>query len=220
MARDNRPAHDTTADPAVPGIAQYEDEPYDGGQPGTQRVPGRLPAEAAPPAGPGPDGLEPDGSAPPATPAPDGAQPDVAAPGAGQRGEIEPAPGQPGPGQPAPGQPGPPPTRGPGSAGHALERTRLGATWVAIGAFAVVLLLLLVFILENTHSVSVSFFGAHGSLPLGVALVLAALCGVLLVMAAGAARILQIRSRVRKHRRSERKASKAAARAAKAAQSS
>ena len=45
---------------------------------------------------------------------------------------------------------------------------------MALVLFAVVLLLLLVFILENSQRVDISYFGAHGHLPLGVALLLAA----------------------------------------------
>ena len=44
---------------------------------------------------------------------------------------------------------------------------------MAVGFFAVVLLLLLIFILQNGTQVSVSYLGAHGHLPLGVALLLA-----------------------------------------------
>jgi uncharacterized integral membrane protein len=43
--------------------------------------------------------------------------------------------------------------------------------------------------------------GAHGHLPLGVALLLAAVSGVLLVVLAGAARISQLRTVARRHRR-------------------
>ncbi|HEX2774004.1 MAG TPA: LapA family protein, partial [Micromonosporaceae bacterium] len=39
----------------------------------------------------------------------------------------------------------------------------------------------------------VSFFGAHGHLPMGVALLLAAIFGVLLVALPGTARIIQLR---------------------------
>ena len=67
--------------------------------------------------------------------------------------------------------------------------------WVAVGFFAVVLLLLLIFILQNGAQVNVSYLGAHGHLPLGVALLLSAVCGVLLVVLAGAARISQLRGR-------------------------
>lgn len=75
--------------------------------------------------------------------------------------------------------------------------------WLAIAFFAVVLLLLLVFILENNHDVKIAYFGAHGNLPLGVALLLAAVCGILLVVIAGTARILQLRSVARRHRKAD-----------------
>ena len=84
---------------------------------------------------------------------------------------------------------------------HKIHRTRVSGVWVAILLFAVVLLLLLIFILQNSHTVDVSYFGMHGHLPLGVALLLAAVCGILLLAFAGTARIVQLRSTARKHRR-------------------
>jgi lipopolysaccharide assembly protein A len=83
---------------------------------------------------------------------------------------------------------------------HRIRRTRAGAAWVAAAMFAVVLLLLLIFILENGHTVAISFFGARGHLPLGVALLLAAVLGVLLVAVPGTVRILQLRSTAQRHR--------------------
>jgi uncharacterized integral membrane protein len=70
-----------------------------------------------------------------------------------------------------------------------------------MGFFAVVLLLLLIFILQNGTTVQVSYLGAHGRLPLGVAMLLSTVCGVLLVVLAGAARISQLRTTARRHRR-------------------
>jgi uncharacterized integral membrane protein len=70
-----------------------------------------------------------------------------------------------------------------------------------MGFFAVVLLLLLIFILQNGATVQVSYLGAHGRLPLGVAMLLSTVCGVLLVVLAGAARISQLRTTARRHRR-------------------
>jgi uncharacterized integral membrane protein len=58
---------------------------------------------------------------------------------------------------------------------------------------ALVLLLLLIFILQNGQRAEVSFLGAHGHLPMGVALLLAAIFGVLLVALPGTARIVQLR---------------------------
>ncbi|MFB6397423.1 lipopolysaccharide assembly LapA domain-containing protein [Polymorphospora lycopeni] len=59
--------------------------------------------------------------------------------------------------------------------------------------FALVLLLLLIFVLQNGQPAEVSFLGAHGTLPMGVALLLAAVFGVLLVALPGTARIVQLR---------------------------
>jgi uncharacterized integral membrane protein len=84
---------------------------------------------------------------------------------------------------------------------HRIKRTRTSGIWVAMGFFAVILLLLLIFILQNGTDVNVSYLGMHGRLPLGVALLLAAVSGVLLVVLAGAARISQLRATARRHRR-------------------
>jgi len=90
------------------------------------------------------------------------------------------------------------------------KHTRISGLWVAVGFFAVILLLLLIFILQNAKTVDVSYMGAHGHLPLGVALLLAAVCGVLLVVLAGAARISQLRTVARRHRRADSQRAKAA----------
>jgi uncharacterized integral membrane protein len=84
---------------------------------------------------------------------------------------------------------------------HVVKRTRTGGVWVASALFAVVLLLLLIFILENGQRVDIGYFGAHGHLPLGVALLLAAVLGVLLVVIPGTGRIIQLRFLARRHRR-------------------
>jgi uncharacterized integral membrane protein len=110
----------------------------------------------------------------------------------------------------APEQPEPPPS-------HAapplkIKRTRTSGLWVAVAFFSIVLLLLLIFILQNGDQVSVNYLGAHGHLPLGVALLLAAVCGVLLVVLAGAARISQLRAVARRHRRADARRAKAASR--------
>jgi uncharacterized integral membrane protein len=97
------------------------------------------------------------------------------------------------PAPPAPAASVPPP--------HTIRRTRSGSAWAATALFAIVLLLLLIFILQNGHTVAVSFFGATGHLPLGVALLLAAVLGVLLVIIPGTARIIQLRMTARRHRR-------------------
>ena len=79
--------------------------------------------------------------------------------------------------------------------------TRTGVAFGALIAGAIVLILLLVFILENTESVKISYFGAGGHLPLGVALLLAAIGGALVTGIVGAARIVQLRRHVRRRSR-------------------
>jgi lipopolysaccharide assembly protein A len=108
---------------------------------------------------------------------------------------------QPGPGpQPQP-QPGPQPSTPPPD--HKIRHTRISGLWIAVAIFAVVLLFLLIFILQNNRDVSISYLGVNGRLPLGVALLLAAVCGVLLAILAGAARMAQLHSVARKHRRAD-----------------
>jgi uncharacterized integral membrane protein len=87
----------------------------------------------------------------------------------------------------------------------------LAGLWVTAVLSALVLLLLLIFILENGQRVSISYFGAHRHLPLGVALLLAAVLGVLLVVIPGTGRIIQLRITARRHRRLDAKESAAAA---------
>ncbi len=124
-------------------------------------------------------------------------------------GELKPEPLAPGP--TAPEQTAPPPTAPAQTAAaqalpqHKIRRTRISGLWVSVGFFAVILLLLLIFILQNGTKVDISYMGAHGHLPLGVALLLSAVCGVLLVVLAGAARISQLRAVARRHRRADAK---------------
>ena len=121
---------------------------------------------------------------------------------------LETPPQQPAPAA-APEQAAPPPAQS--LPQHRIKRTRTGGIWVAVGFFAVILLLLLIFILQNNTDVSVSYLGMHGHLPLGVALLLAAVCGVLLVVLAGTARIGQLRATARRHRKVDAKRAAAAA---------
>lgn len=99
-----------------------------------------------------------------------------------------------------------PPLREPASSApspprqHVIRRTRIGGLWAGLAAGAIVLIFLLIFILENSQQVSIGYFGAHGHLPLGVTLLLAAVGGALLVVIPGTARIIQLRRTARRHR--------------------
>ncbi|MGA7911788.1 MAG: LapA family protein [Candidatus Dormiibacterota bacterium] len=73
------------------------------------------------------------------------------------------------------------------------RRTRLSGAWTAVVIGLVILVVILVFILQNQQSVEVSFLFLSGHLPLAVALLFAMILGALIVVAFGAARILQLR---------------------------
>ena len=79
--------------------------------------------------------------------------------------------------------------RWPGRGRSGATSSRVGSIWVAFILFAVVLLLLLIFVLQNGQRAHISYFGAHGDLPQGVALLLAAVFGTLLVALPGTGRI-------------------------------
>ena len=81
-----------------------------------------------------------------------------------------------------------------------LRGSRTSTTWVAVIGLVVLLLLLVIFIGQNTQDVQVSFFGWSGQAPLAVALLIAATSGMIVAVIAGALRILQLRRRVRRVR--------------------
>lgn len=78
-----------------------------------------------------------------------------------------------------------------------MRRTRMGGLWVLLAAGAVILILLLVFILQNSQRVQVHVLGAHLTAPLGVLLLLAAALGLLLVVVPGGLRIIQLKRAAR-----------------------
>lgn len=77
---------------------------------------------------------------------------------------------------------------------------------IALIAGIAVLIVVLIFIIQNAHTVSISFLGAHLHLPLAVALLLAAIAGALVMAAVGTARITQLRQTMRRDRRKSRAA--------------
>ncbi|WP_427019275.1 LapA family protein (plasmid) [Pseudarthrobacter sp. P1] len=67
--------------------------------------------------------------------------------------------------------------------------------WAATATGLVLLVLLIIFILQNQESITLRYFGWVGAVSLGVALFVAAVGGGILVAVAGAARIIQLRYR-------------------------
>ena len=82
--------------------------------------------------------------------------------------------------------------------GDPLRGSRTSGLWVAVVALGLVLLLLIIFIAQNTQNVNVSFLGWDGQTPLAVALLIATTAGLFVAAVAGTLRIWQLRRRVRR----------------------
>jgi uncharacterized integral membrane protein len=111
---------------------------------------------------------------------------------------------------PLPGEPTPPPLADlpevPGEAPppppppqDAVKFTRAAALWSLLIFGFLILILLLVFIMQNTDSTTVNFFAWQASLPVGVAVLLSAVGGGLLTVAVGTARMIQLRRAAKKN---------------------
>jgi uncharacterized integral membrane protein len=84
---------------------------------------------------------------------------------------------------------------------RAPKATNTGRLWISLAVAIVLLVLLIIFIAENSRSVTISFLGANGHISLGLALLIAAVVGAAVTLLAGTARILQLRLEVRRNRR-------------------
>jgi uncharacterized integral membrane protein len=71
--------------------------------------------------------------------------------------------------------------------------TRISSLHVGLVTAAVLLVLLVVFLVQNARTVEISFLGAHLRVSLAVAMLAAAVAGALITGAAGTARIAQLR---------------------------
>jgi uncharacterized integral membrane protein len=87
-----------------------------------------------------------------------------------------------------------------GSPAGQVPRTRAGAAWLGICSAAVAFAVLIVFMLQNTRSVDVAFLWMRGSVPLAMALLVAAVGAAILTMVVGTARITQLRRLSRRRR--------------------
>ncbi|MGI9126190.1 MAG: LapA family protein [Mycobacterium sp.] len=105
----------------------------------------------------------------------------------------------------APGEPLPPVVAEPKSGTLSADQpadvkmTRAGALWASLILGFLILIVLLIFITQNTASTSFTFLSWHWSLPLGVAILLAAVCGGLITALVSAARMFQLRRAAKKN---------------------
>jgi uncharacterized integral membrane protein len=70
-----------------------------------------------------------------------------------------------------------------------------------LGFSLLLLVLVLIFVLQNLADASTTFFGLKWTIPLGLDLLLAALVGAVIAFLLGAARMLQIRRLARRYGR-------------------
>jgi uncharacterized integral membrane protein len=81
----------------------------------------------------------------------------------------------------------------------AVKFTRTASVWTSLTAGFLILIVLLIFITQNTSSVQLAFLNLRWTLPLGVAILLAAVSGGLITVLAGTARIYQLRRAAKKN---------------------
>jgi len=110
----------------------------------------------------------------------------------------------------SPGEPVPPgaaePDRShlPGRASE-VKFTRAAALWSSLILGFLILIVLLIFIAQNTASTAFTFLSWHWNLQLGVAILLAAVCGGLITALVSAARMFQLRRVAKKNLEAARK---------------
>lgn len=78
-----------------------------------------------------------------------------------------------------------------------VPHTRTGAAWVAVSAAAIIAIALIIFLVQNTHRVAVSFLWMTTSTSLALMLLIAAVGGIFITVVLGTARIVQLRRLVR-----------------------
>ncbi|GAA3178642.1 hypothetical protein GCM10010531_35660 [Blastococcus jejuensis] len=72
--------------------------------------------------------------------------------------------------------------------------------WVTVCVGALLAVALIVFMVQNTQTVEVTFLGMTGSTSLALMLLIAAVGGVLVTLILGSARIIQLRHQAHKRR--------------------
>jgi uncharacterized integral membrane protein len=80
-----------------------------------------------------------------------------------------------------------------------VRRTKVGGVWVALVLAALLLILLIIFIAQNTTKVAIHFLGFNGHISLGLALLIGAVAGLLVAGAIGTVRIMQLRKALKRN---------------------
>ncbi|HST46947.1 LapA family protein [Jatrophihabitans sp.] len=82
--------------------------------------------------------------------------------------------------------------------GH-VRSTKASGVWIGLIATALFVILLIIFVAQNSRRVSIHFFGWNGQFSLALTILLAAVLGMLLVAIPGSLRIAQLRRALRKN---------------------
>ncbi|MCZ4326797.1 LapA family protein [Brachybacterium paraconglomeratum] len=82
---------------------------------------------------------------------------------------------------------------------------KTASTWIALILGAIVLVLLLIFVIQNNQTAGFEYFSAQFDLPLGVAMLLAAIAGALVMALVGSVRMIQMGWTIRKLRKQQEK---------------
>lgn len=109
---------------------------------------------------------------------------------------ADPAPTTPDADGPTTEQHRPAPARGTGD--DPLRGSRTSGFYAAIVGLGVLLVLLVIFIAQNTDTTTVRFLSFEGETPVAVAMLIATAAGILLTATAGSLRIIQLRRRTKK----------------------
>ncbi len=73
-----------------------------------------------------------------------------------------------------------------------------GSTWIALIFGAIILVMLLIFILQNNVPADFAYLGWTFTLPLGIAMLFAAIAGTLVMALFGSVRLIKVSHRVRR----------------------
>jgi len=84
-----------------------------------------------------------------------------------------------------------------------VQRTRAASFWVSVVVTALLFIALIIFLAQNSHQISIHFLGWNGHVSEAVALLIAAVCGALLVAIPASIRIVQLRHGAKKAARQQ-----------------
>ncbi|MGP9538691.1 LapA family protein [Brachybacterium sp. AOP43-C2-M15] len=82
---------------------------------------------------------------------------------------------------------------------------RTAGLWISLILGAIVLVMLLIFVIQNNHTARFQYFATEFDLPLGVAMLLAAIAGALVMALVGSVRMVQMSWTIRKMRKQQEK---------------